>query len=68
MIVAGVNAKALSAFMGPFSIRVTFDLYGHLIWGAELEAAGLLDGFLPRAGGRGARGHTAAPTDREIKP
>jgi hypothetical protein len=29
MIAAGVNAKALSVFMGHFSIKVTFDLYGH---------------------------------------
>lgn len=30
MIAAGVNAKALSSFMGHSSIKVTFDLYGHL--------------------------------------
>jgi integrase len=46
MIVAGVNAKALSAFMGHSSIKVTFDLYGHLMPGAEGEAAALLDTFL----------------------
>jgi len=28
MIAAGVNAKALSSFMGHASITVTFDLYG----------------------------------------
>ena len=46
MIAAGVNVKALSAFMGHFSIKVTFDLYGHLMPGAEAEAAALLDAFL----------------------
>jgi integrase len=46
MIAAGVNAKALSAFMGHSSIKVTFDLYGHLMPGTEAEAAALLDRFL----------------------
>jgi integrase len=46
MIAAGVNAKALSVFMGHSSIKVTFDLYGHLMPGAEAEAATLLDTFL----------------------
>jgi integrase len=32
--------------MGHSSIKVTFDLYGHLMPGAEAEAAALLDGFL----------------------
>lgn len=46
MIAAGVNAKAPSAFMGHSSIKVTFDLYGHLMPGAEAEAAALLDRLL----------------------
>lgn len=46
MIAAGVNAKALSSFMGHSSIKVTFDLYGHLMPGAEAEAAALLDTYL----------------------
>jgi integrase len=46
MIAAGVNAKALSSFMGHSSIKVTFDLYGHLMPGTEAEAAALLDRFL----------------------
>jgi integrase len=46
MIAAGVNAKALSVFMGHSSIKVTFDLYGHLMPGTEAEAAALLDRFL----------------------
>lgn len=46
MIAAGVNAKALPVFMGHSSIKVTFDLYGHLMPGTEAEAASLLDDFL----------------------
>ena len=46
MIAAGVNAKVLSAFMGHSSIKVTFDLYGHLMPGTAAEAAVLLDGHL----------------------
>ncbi len=32
--------------MGHSSIKVTFDLYGHLMPGTEAEAAGLLDRYL----------------------
>ena len=46
MIAAGVNVKALSTFMGHANIRITLDQYGHLLPGAEDEAAGLLDAFL----------------------
>lgn len=49
MIAAGVNAKALSSFMGHSSIKVTFDLYGHLMPGTEVEAAALLDNYLGAA-------------------
>jgi hypothetical protein len=31
MIAAGVNAKALSTFMGHANIAITLDLYGHLL-------------------------------------
>lgn len=48
MIAAGVNAKALAAFMGHANIAVTYDLYGHLFPGSEAEAAGLLETFLSR--------------------
>jgi integrase len=48
MIAAGVNAKALSTYMGHSSITVTFDLYGHLMPGNEEEAAGRLDAYLAR--------------------
>lgn len=46
MIVAGVNAKALSAYMGHASVMITLDRYGHLMPGNEEEAAGLLDKYL----------------------
>lgn len=49
MIAANVNAKALAAYMGHSSIKVTFDLYGHLMPGNEEEAASLLDAYLDRA-------------------
>jgi integrase len=48
MIAAGVNAKALSEFMGHATIAITYDLYGHLMPGSHDEAAGLLDAFLAR--------------------
>jgi integrase len=49
MIAAGVNAKALSTYMGHASVSITFDRYGHLMPGNETEAAGLLDAYLARA-------------------
>jgi integrase len=49
LVFGGVNAKALSVYLGHSSIGVTFDLYGHLMPGNEDEAAGLLDGYLARA-------------------
>ena len=51
MIAAGVNAKALSTYMGHSSVTITFDRHGHLMPGNEQEAAGLLDDFLRRAQG-----------------
>jgi integrase len=49
MIAAGVNAKALSTFMGHSSITITLDRYGHLFPGSEDQAAELLDAFLAQA-------------------
>jgi len=46
MIAAGVNAKALTTYMGHRSITTTLDRYGHLFPGNEAEAAVLLDAFL----------------------
>jgi|GEM_PF-269720 len=48
MIAAGVNAKALSTYMGHANISITFDHYGHLMPGSEDEAAGMLDSYLAR--------------------
>jgi integrase len=49
MIAAGVNAKALSTYMGHASISITLDRYGHLMPGNENEAAQLLDTYLEKA-------------------
>jgi integrase len=46
MIAAGVNAKALSTYMGHANISITLDRYGHLMPGNEAEAAGMLDAYL----------------------
>jgi hypothetical protein len=51
MIAAGVNAKALSTFIGHSSVTITLDRYGHLFPGSEDEAAGLLDSYLERSVG-----------------
>ena len=61
MIAAGVNIKALSTFMGHANIRITLDQYGHMLPGAEYEAAGLLDAFLARQVG-GAETQPTVPT------
>jgi integrase len=50
MIAAGVNAKALSTYMGHSSVTITYDRYGHLMPGNEEEAAALLDAYLVEAG------------------
>jgi integrase len=49
MIAAGVNAKALSGYMGHASITITLDRYGHLMPGNEDESAALLDAYLNQA-------------------
>jgi integrase len=49
LIAAGVNAKAITAYMGHASIQTTFDLYGKLMPGSEAEAAALVDAYLVRA-------------------
>lgn len=54
MIAAGVNAKALSTFMGHANISITLDRYGHLMPGSEAEAASLLSAYLNRKNGSGA--------------
>jgi integrase len=46
MIAAGLNAKALSQYMGHSSITTTLDRYGHLMPGDETEAARMLSTYL----------------------
>jgi integrase len=48
-IAAGVNAHALSRYMGHGGIQVTLDLYGHLFPGNENEASAIFDAYLKRA-------------------
>src|SRR6266511_912235 len=49
LIAAGVNAKAITTYMGHASIQTTYDLYGRLMPGSESEAAALVDAYLARA-------------------
>ncbi len=46
MIAAGINAKALSTYMGHSTITTTLDRYGHLLPGNEHQAATLLETLL----------------------
>jgi hypothetical protein len=46
MIGAGVNAKTFSIYMGHANIAITLDRYGHLMPGAEHEAAAMLHAYL----------------------
>ncbi|HEX4465011.1 MAG TPA: tyrosine-type recombinase/integrase [Solirubrobacterales bacterium] len=46
MIAAGVNAKALSTFMGHANISITLNRYERLMLGSEAGAAELLDAYL----------------------
>jgi hypothetical protein len=62
MIAAGVNAKALSEFMGHSSIQVTLDKYGHLMPGAENEAASRLDALLENAARKARKADTTPET------
>ena len=50
MIAGGVNAKALSTYIGHASISITMDRYGHLMPGSEGEAARKLDDYLGAQG------------------
>jgi integrase len=49
LIAAGVNAKAVTTYLGHSSVDITFDRYGHLFPGNEDEAAGLVNDYLKRA-------------------
>jgi integrase len=65
-IAAGVNAKALSAYLGHASITITLDRYGHLMPGSEDEAVALVDAYLERTTGAfpGAKDAGTAPLRR----
>jgi integrase len=56
LIAAGVNAKAITTYMGHASIQTTYDLYGKLMPGSESEAAALVDAYLARADTQGRLG------------
>jgi integrase len=66
MIAAGVNAKALSTYMGHASISITLDRYGHLMPGSEDGAVALVDAYLERTTGAhtGAQGTETASLSR----
>jgi integrase len=49
LIAAGVNAKALSTYLGHSSIQIILDRYGHLMPGNEDEAVAFVDAYLERA-------------------
>ncbi len=51
MIDAGINAKAISTYMGHANISITLDRYGHLMPGNEADSRARLDAYLERAGG-----------------
>ena len=41
-----INVKDLSTFMGHSSISTTFDIYGHLLPGAEMRASEAMGNLL----------------------
>lgn len=57
LIAAGVNAKAITTYMGHASIQTTYDLYGKLMPGSEAEVTALADAYLERADTRARMGH-----------
>ena len=67
MIEAGVNAKALSTYMGHANISFTFDRYGHLMPGNEDEAAGMLDAYLDRCASVASQSRSERPHARPAR-
>lgn len=63
LIAAGVNAKAITTYLGHASIQTTFDLYGHLMPGNEEEAVALVDAYLERAD----TGHRLAQMNSSVR-
>jgi len=74
MIAAGVNAKALSSYMGHSTISMTLDRYGHLMPGNEDEAAAMLERYLERSNvatgswHKGRRFESCPPGSLELHP
>ena len=54
-IAAGLNTEVLATFMGHSSIQVTYDLYGKLMPGNEIEAGALFEAYLAQDRGGLAR-------------
>jgi integrase len=51
LIAAGLNPKQLSVYIGHSDIRTTYNRYGHLMPGDEVQAAVQIDAFLGAASG-----------------
>lgn len=65
LIAAGVNAKAITSYLGHASIQTTFDLYGHLMPGNEDDAVALVDAYLDRADSRVRLGQWSQPSSED---
>ncbi len=55
MIAAGVNAKALSTYMGHANVTITLGATAAICAGERAEATDLLDAYLEGADGRQGR-------------
>jgi len=67
LIAAGVNAKALSTYLGDSSIQITLDRYGHLMTGNKDEAVALVE-RVPRVRDSGFRLEIAALVEQRSNP
>ncbi|MGI8726750.1 MAG: tyrosine-type recombinase/integrase [Solirubrobacterales bacterium] len=52
LIAAGVNAKAISQYMGHASVATTYDLYGHLMPDAEIQSGERIDAYIEQVRSR----------------
>ena len=59
-----MNAKALSTYLGHSSVTITYDRYGHLMPGSEIEAVSLVDAYLESAAVRDSRATVDTPAER----
>lgn len=53
LIAAGLNLKQLSIYIGHSDIRTTYNRYGHLMPGDEVQATEQIDAFFARAAKQG---------------